>query len=169
MRQGALLVASLALVAWLILFLTKSKTLMTMKPSVTPLSTDELRSRWGPMASLLSRVFSIPSVRILAHITQESYGDQLARGPVGEIGLMQLTKGTFNETIRQYPGFNYTWPEDMKDGSKNIRIGVAYLKILLDRWGDLDRASEAYNAGRPGTAAGAKYLALIKKREKLFQ
>ncbi len=60
-----------------------------------------------------------------------------AVSPAGARGLMQLTPEKL---------------DDWKNVSKNIHVGAAYLKEQLDRFGDLELAMAAYNAG-PTTVA----------------
>jgi len=51
-------------------------------------------------------------------------------------------------------------------GEEGVRIGCKRLARLRDRYlGDIDRATEAYNAGRIGTAAGAQYLEMVRAAE----
>ncbi len=74
-----------------------------------------------------------------AVIGAESAGDPAALSAKGAMGLMQLMPATALDLAVADP-----W-----DAEDNVRGGVTYLRRMLDRFGDLDRALAAYNAG-PG-------------------
>lgn len=74
----------------------------------------------------------------LALIEQESAGDEKAVSPAGAIGLTQLMPETAKEL-----------GVDPWDPSQNVRGGFRYLIQQLIRFGSLELAVAAYNAG-PG-------------------
>ncbi len=76
---------------------------------------------------------------IRAVIKQESGGDSTAVSPKGAAGLMQLMPDTARAV-----GVN-----DRFDPRENIMGGARYLRQLVDRFGNLENALAAYNAG-PG-------------------
>jgi len=77
-------------------------------------------------------------VRAVVHV--ESGFNPVARSPKGALGLMQLMPATMRQ-------FGVTNPFN---AAENIRAGVSYLRLLLDRYGDNEElALAAYNAG-PG-------------------
>jgi soluble lytic murein transglycosylase-like protein len=84
----------------------------------------------------------------LSLIEQESRFDPHAKGPTGSLGLMQLQPVTAREVARQH---DLAWQSDrtLFDPVQNVRIGLAYLAELRERFGSTDHAMAAYNIG-PG-------------------
>ena len=80
---------------------------------------------------------------------QESMLNTSIRSPVGAVGLMQLMPGTAKMVSRQR-SWNYNGTQDLVIPSNNVRLGAAYLRDMLDKFGN-NRilAAAAYNAG-PG-------------------
>jgi len=94
-----------------------------------------------------AREFEVDPFLIAAVIKVESNYRQGAISPKGAVGLMQLLP----DTARQVAGLlrmqDYT-PEALSDPKVNIRLGSAYMRLLLTEFGD-DRimALAAYNGG----------------------
>ncbi|MCA1200159.1 lytic transglycosylase domain-containing protein [Sphingomonas sp. R647] len=107
-----------------------------------------------PVASAAER-FAIPQDLIRAVIAVESNGKVFAISPKGAMGLMQLMPGTW-EMLRKRLGLGH----DPFDPCDNILAGSAYLRELLDRYGDPGFLA-AYNAG-PG-----RYEAYLRRRQGL--
>ncbi|WP_374436078.1 transglycosylase SLT domain-containing protein [Inhella sp.] len=81
-------------------------------------------------------------------IRQESRFIQDARSGVGASGLMQLMPATAKWTARKL-GLAYN-PQRINDMDLNLRLGMGYLRMVLDDFGGaLPLAAAAYNAG-PG-------------------
>ena len=77
-----------------------------------------------------------------AVVQVESGYNQRARSNKGAIGLMQLMPGTASDLAVADP-----W-----DAEQNLRGGTSYLRQMLDRFGDLELALAAYNAGPEAVA-----------------
>jgi soluble lytic murein transglycosylase-like protein len=96
-----------------------------------------------PVPSTLSRAFDsaarqtrLPRSLLVAIAYEESGMDQTARSHAGAQGLLQLMPATARE-LRVDP----TRP------SRNVLAGARYLGQMLRRFGTLDLALSAYNAG----------------------
>ncbi len=87
----------------------------------------------------VSQQYGVDPMLVKAIVRNESNFDQYAVSPVGAKGLMQLMDGTAHDM----------GVKNVFDPSENIKGGVKYLKLLLDKFGDTATAVAAYNAG-PG-------------------
>lgn len=74
---------------------------------------------------------------VQALVQVESGYNRKARSNKGAIGLMQLMPGTASDLAVADP-----W-----DAEQNLRGGTRYLRQMLDRFGGLELALAAYNAG----------------------
>ena len=83
--------------------------------------------------------YKINPLLVLAIIEQESRFKVDAKGPYGELGLMQINPSA-------HPAF------DIKrafDPEYNIDYGVRYLKTLMRKYKKIEDVISAYNAGKP--------------------
>jgi Rod binding domain-containing protein len=103
---------------------------------------DPIRARFGHIIDQAARETNLDSSLIHSVIQAESNGNPNAVSPAGAKGLMQLADSTAQELE----------VSDPFDPAQNIRAGSRYLRRMLDRFGDLDMALAAYNAG-PGNVA----------------
>lgn len=105
---------------------------------------------------------------VLAVMHVESRYYNFAVSPVGAMGLMQVMPGTGEELAGRL-GIRWAGPQTLFEPTVNIRLGVAYLRELSDRYGSLPTALAAYNWGpgridrrlRLGTAMPEEYSTLV--------
>ncbi|MFT4198204.1 MAG: transglycosylase SLT domain-containing protein [Pseudoxanthomonas sp.] len=83
---------------------------------------------------------------VAAEIRAESIFDPHARSPANARGLMQLLPGTGADTARKL-GLAWGGADSLYDADTNITLGSAYLRQMLDTWGQPYLAIAAYNAG----------------------
>ena len=89
-----------------------------------------------------ARRFGIPAPWIRAVLRAESAGDRMAVSAAGAMGLMQVMPATWKEMQARYR--LGTDPFDARD---NILAGTAYLREMLNRYGNAGAMLAAYNAG----------------------
>jgi hypothetical protein len=92
---------------------------------------------YGQIISAMSAAHGVDPLLVRALIQVESNYQPRAKSSKGAMGLMQLMP----QTAREY---NVRNPYDPK---ANIEAGIKKLKSLIDRWGVVDLALAAYNAG----------------------
>lgn len=85
---------------------------------------------------------------VMAVISVESAGYHRAVSPVGALGLMQIMPETGAELARKH-GVDWYGPETLFDAVVNVRLGIAYLQELSDRYDHVPTVLAAYNWG-PG-------------------
>jgi len=90
-----------------------------------------------PLIEEAAQAVNIDSALLMAVIDVESGGDPRALSTQGAAGLMQLMPAT---------GRSYG-AADRFDARQNIAAGARFLRKLLTRFGSLDLALAAYNAG----------------------
>jgi soluble lytic murein transglycosylase len=84
---------------------------------------------------------------VMGLMRSESALAEDAVSPAGARGLMQVMPGTARQLAQRH-GLSYTGEEQLLHAEDNIRFGTAYLRDLLDRYGDNTvLATGAYNAG----------------------
>jgi soluble lytic murein transglycosylase len=88
----------------------------------------------------------LPIELVLALIQVESSGHNFAVSAVGAMGLMQLMPATAEGVARRV-GLRWQGPATLFDPVSNVRLGVLYLRELVDRYGSVTTALAAYNWG----------------------
>ena len=86
--------------------------------------------------------FGIPPSLLMALVRVESSFNPYAVSPAGAIGLTQVMPQT-----AEWIGEKMKMKGDLGVPLDNLRFGAAYLKYLIDRYGDLEKALKAYNVG----------------------
>ena len=111
----------------------------------TGLLPDEV-ARLGVAIVLESRRAGIPMELVLALIQVESSGNAFAVSGVGAIGLMQLRPSTAEEVASRL-GIRWMGPTTLFEPVTNVRLGVEYLRQLIERYDSVPTALAAYNWG----------------------
>ncbi|MCD8215637.1 MAG: lytic transglycosylase domain-containing protein [Clostridiales bacterium] len=83
---------------------------------------------------------------VCAVINTESHFDENAVSSAGAAGLMQLMKPTADWAAEQIGLEDYSY-ENINDPKLNIELGCWLLNSLIYKYGDLETALCAYNAG----------------------
>lgn len=104
--------------------------------AVDPSKLPDAAARWLPSIERAANEAGIDPALLTALVRHESNFDQSTVSHAGAIGLAQLMPGTAE------------WLNvDPYDPEANLAGGARYLKEQLDRFGEVDLALAAYNAG----------------------
>ncbi len=90
--------------------------------------------------------YDLDVMLVLAVIQVESAGYHRAVSPVGALGLMQIMPAT-GKALALEQGVTWHGPDTLFDPVINVRLGIAYLYELADRYEHLPTALAAYNWG----------------------
>jgi len=107
---------------------------------------------------------NVDPLLVIAVIRCESSFNNYAVSGVGAMGLMQVMPAT-GTYLADKAGFRLGRSTNLFDSETNIELGTAYLADLIQRFGSVEKALVAYNAG-PGLAQ--KILAKKDVRKKFM-
>lgn len=123
------------------LFLATSPALAALAQEV-PFTAQSANDPIADHVSEAAKRFGIPEHWIRSVMQAESAGDDIAISSAGAMGLMQVMPDTWAELRLRYAlGDDPFAPRD------NILAGTAYLREMLDRYGNIGAMLAAYNAG----------------------
>jgi soluble lytic murein transglycosylase-like protein len=105
-----------------------------------------LRRQVGVAIAEEARVARYDPLLVLAIIDVESDFEEGAVSQRGARGLMQIKPSTLY-FLAQRTGLKLSRQEVASDPALGVRLGIRYLRWLNDRFGNLDLALMAYNAG----------------------
>jgi soluble lytic murein transglycosylase len=108
---------------------------------------------------------NVDPMLVIALIRCESSFNAYATSGVGAMGLMQVMPDT-GTYLADKAGYRLGRSTNLFDAETNIELGTAYLANLIERFGSLEHALVAYNAG-PGLAK--KILSQREVRKKFMQ
>lgn len=116
-----------------------------------PHSVEVRRAIYYPAMAQVACEFGLPARLLDAVIAQESGYNPRALSPVGAMGMMQVMPGTARSL-----GLAFPW-----DPIANMRAGARYLRDQASRFGRMDLALAAYNAGPERKSLKAGYIPAI--------
>lgn len=93
---------------------------------------------------------NVDPLLVVAVIKCESSFNNYAVSHVGAMGLMQVMPDT-GTWLADKAGFRLGRTSNLFDAETNVSLGTAYLANLIERFGSVEKALVAYNAG-PGLA-----------------
>ena len=119
---------------------------------------------------------ALDPVLVMALIHVASRFNSFAVSPVGALGLMQVLPSTGEEVAAEL-GIAWHGSRTLFDPIKNVKIGVAYLHQLSQRYEDIPTALAAYNWGpghidrriRRGTTLPKDYPRLVLEAHAIAQ
>lgn len=99
--------------------------------------------------SYYAQVRQMDPAAIYGFMRAESAFNTQARSPAGALGLMQLMPATAQYTAAKF-GIGKISTTEVLQPENNVKLGTAYLRMMLDKFdGNIVMAAAAYNAG-PG-------------------
>lgn len=135
----------------------KTEELSDVLPFIAEVLSESLPKKWKASSDKIAETLisesegqELDPVFVLSMIHQESSFNPKARGPFGEIGLMQLKPKTAKWLAKQHD-MKWKGERTLEDPITNIRLGVRYLKWLREQLNNHSRLYvNAYNMGKIG-------------------
>lgn len=93
-----------------------------------------------------ARLNGIDPLLVVAVIRTESSFNNYAVSRVGAMGLMQVMPRT-GQWLAERRGYDLRRTSNLFDSELNVELGTAYLAELIERFGSVQSALVAYNAG----------------------
>jgi soluble lytic murein transglycosylase len=103
-----------------------------------------------------ARNYELEPALLAAVIYQESRFNARAESESGAIGLMQLLPDTAKGIAVRTGGSRFQ-VDDLYDPEINVRYGSWYLRHLLNKYGEVNKALAAYNGGQGNVDRGVQY------------
>ena len=103
-----------------------------------------------------ARNYELEPALLAAVIYQESRFNARAESESGAIGLMQLLPETAKGIAVRTGGSRFQ-VDDLYDPEINVRYGSWYLRHLLNKYGEVNKALAAYNGGQGNVDRGVQY------------
>ena len=103
--------------------------------------------RYVDLVNEHAEMFDLEPELVFAVIHAESRFNSSAVSRAGASGLMQIMESTAYWLAPQTGLDDFNYEDQIFDPAVNIRLGTFYLNMLIDRFGDVDVALAAYNAG----------------------
>lgn len=123
---------------------------------------------YAEQAKAVAEENELPLSLIYATIHTESRFQAEAVSTAGAIGLMQLTEIAFTEAQNKRDGTVTMTAESLYDPTINLCYGGYYLKRMIKRFGNVETALAAYNAGQSRVAGWLKNSAYSKDGKTLL-
>jgi len=109
-----------------------------------------------------AKLNGVDPMLVVAIIRCESSFNNYAVSHVGAMGLMQVMPDT-GKWLAERAGWRLGRSTNLFDSELNVQLGTAYIAELIARFGSVDKALVAYNAG-PGLARKILAKPDVKKR-----
>ena len=104
--------------------------------------------KWAHVINKECKKYDIDPFLVLAVIKVESEFKRKAVSNKGAVGLMQLMPSTAKYVAKKYKiPFKYKGPKSLYEPVINIKLGIAYLDYLENRYGNMEYALWSYNHG----------------------